>query len=138
MSLLGHNEMHISLLSLVNQGSRKTYKRTSSLLCCSPVQSAAPAEDYHNLHLVFAIMLYKSLVSYIAAFTMASSVAVSANQVARDGGCSNQCNTGVQSCCSQMTNGNDPKVVALASKLGIDVSPTAVVGLDCVFGVTQW
>jgi hypothetical protein len=86
-------------------------------------------------------MLYKSLVSYIAAFTMASSVAVSANQVARDDGCSSQCDTGsVQSCCSKMTSGGDPTVVALASKLGIVVNPTAVVGLDCVTAVsaTQW
>ncbi len=84
-------------------------------------------------------MLYKSLVSYIAAFTMASSVAVSANPVAKDGGCSSQCNTGsVQSCCSQITSGGDPAVVALAKKNGIVVSPTDVVGLNCVFSATQW
>jgi hypothetical protein len=85
-------------------------------------------------------MLYKSLVSFIAAFTMASSVAVSANPVARGGGGSSECNTGSVQCCDQITNGGDPAVVALASLLGIVVSPTAVVGLTCtsVISATQW
>ena len=85
-------------------------------------------------------MLYKSLVSYIAAFTMASSVAVSANPVARGGGGSSQCNTGSVQCCNQITNGGNAAVVALASTLGIVVSPTDVVGLTCtsVTSADQW
>jgi hypothetical protein len=106
-------------------------------------------------------MLYKSLVSYIAAFTMASSVAVSANpvgggggpavggsspvvgggsQVGGSGGGSSQCNTGSVQCCNEITNGGNPAVVALASTLGIAVSPTAVVGLTCtsVTSADKW
>ena len=101
-------------------------------------------------------MLYKSLVSYIAAFTMASSVAVSANPVGGGGGPvvgggspvvggggatgSSQCNTGSVQCCNEITNGGNAAVVALASTLGIVVSPTAVVGLTCtsVISATQW
>jgi hypothetical protein len=150
------------------------YKRASIFLCCSPVQSAS-LQDYHSLHLVFTIMLYKSLVSYIAAFTMASSVAVSANpvgggggpvvgggspvvgggspvvggdskvvggdsKVGGTGGVSSQCNTGSVQCCNQITNGGDSAVVALASTLGITVSPTTVVGLTCtsVTSADQW
>ena len=92
-------------------------------------------------------MLYKSLVSYIAAFTMASSVAVSANPVGGGGGPvggggggSSKCNTGSVQCCNQITNGGNSAVVALANTLGIVVSPTAVVGLTCtsVTSADQW
>jgi len=83
-------------------------------------------------------MLYKSLVSYIAAFTMASSVAVSANPVARGG--SGECNTGSVQCCDQVTSGGNPTVLSLSKLLGIVISPTAVVGLNCisVLSATQW
>jgi hypothetical protein len=82
-------------------------------------------------------MLYKSLISYIAAFTMASTVAVSANPVARNGG---SCNTGSIQCCDQITSGGNPTVLSLAALLGLVVSPTAVVGLTCtsVISVDQW
>ena len=109
------------------------------LAVCSAVpQSKAQLQDYHSLHLVFTIMLYRSLVSYIAAFTMASSVAVSANPVARGG--SSECDTGSVQCCDQVTSGGDPSVRSLSSLLGLVISPTAIVGLNCigVLSATQW
>jgi hypothetical protein len=149
--------------------SRNPGKRIKEQVFFSAVpQSKAQLQDYHSLHLVFTIMLYKSLVSYIVAFTMASSVAVSANpvgggggpavgggsrvvgggspvvgggsKVGGGGGGSSKCNTGSVQCCDQITNGGDSAVVALASTLGITVSPTAVVGLTCtsVTSADQW
>ncbi len=103
-------------------------------------QSRAQLQDYHSLHLVFTTMLYKSLVSFIAAFAVASGVAVSANPVARDGGGSSQCNTGSVSCCDQVTSGGDPQAVAAAKLVGITVGADVTVGLNCVslVGTVQW
>ena len=75
-------------------------------------------------------MLYKSLVSYIVAFIMASSVAVSANPVAR-GGVS--CNTGSVQCCTQVSSaGSNPFVDAFFSEIGLNIAPSTVVGLNCL------
>ena len=76
-------------------------------------------------------MLYKSLISYIAAFTMASSVAVSANPVARSG---IECNTGTVQCCNQVTSSSNPSLSGFFDFLGLTIEPSTVVGLNC-FGV---
>jgi len=76
-------------------------------------------------------MLYKSLISFIAAFAVASGVAVSANPVARGGG-SSQCNTGSVQCCDQLTTGGSPKAIAAAKVVGITVGADVTVGLNCV------
>ena len=101
-------------------------------------QSRARLQDYHSLHLVFTTMLYKSLVSFIAAFAVASGVAVSANPVTRDG--SSQCDTGSVSCCDQVTSGGDPQAVAAAELVGITVGADVTVGLNCVsvLSAVQW
>jgi len=98
------------------------------LAVCSAVpQSKTQLQDHHSLHLVFTIMLYRSLVSYIAAFTMAR-------------GGSSECDTGSVQCCDQVTSGGDPSVRSLSSLLGLVISPTAIVGLNCigVLSATQW
>jgi hypothetical protein len=76
-------------------------------------------------------MLYKSLISYIAAFTMAGSVAVSANPVARSG---IECNTGTVQCCNQVTSSSNPNLSGFFDFLGLTIAPSTVVGLNC-FGV---
>jgi len=69
-----------------------------------------------------------------------SPVVGSGSQMGGSGGGSSQCNTGSVQCCNQITNGGDSAVVALASTLGITVSPTAVVGLTCtsVTSADKW
>jgi hypothetical protein len=101
-------------------------------------QSRARLQDYHSLHLVFTTMLYKSLISFIAAFAVASGVAVSADPVTRDG--SSQCDTGSVSCCDQVTSGGDPQAIAAAELVGITVGADVTVGLNCVsvLSAVQW
>jgi hypothetical protein len=84
-------------------------------------------------------MLYKSLVSFIAAIAVTSGVAVSATPVARGGGTS-ECNTGSVACCDQVVSGNDPTALALGALLGIAIPVNVPVGLNClsVVSAVQW
>jgi hypothetical protein len=85
------------------------------------------------------MMLQKSLVSFIAAFSVVTSVAASVTPVARGG---SACNTGTQSCCNTVTNANDPIVAALQGLLGIAIPADLAVpiGISClsVLGANSW
>jgi hypothetical protein len=83
-------------------------------------------------------MLTKSFVSFIAAFAVATGVAVSATPVARNGDCS----TGSESCCDSIAYANDP-IVALLQGLADIAIPTDVsipLGISCVgiVSASQW
>jgi hypothetical protein len=86
-------------------------------------------------------MLHKSLVSLIAAFTVATGVAASVTPVARGGGGS-ACNTGTQSCCNTITNYNDPIVALLEGVAGIalPVDASVPIGISClgIVSADQW
>jgi hypothetical protein len=78
-------------------------------------------------------MLYKSLVSFIAAIAVTSAVAVSASPVARGGGSTtNECDTGSVACCDQVVSGNDPSALSLGALLGINIPVDVPVGLNCI------
>ena len=81
-------------------------------------------------------MLYKSLVSFIAAVAVTSGVAVSATPVARNG----ECNTGSVACCDQVVTGGSPSAATLAGLLGITIPIDVPVGLNCisVLSAVQW
>ena len=86
------------------------------------------------------MMLYKSLVSFIAAFAVVTGVAASVTPVARGGG--SACNTGTQSCCNAVASSNDPIVAALQGLAGIAI-PIGLgipVGIGClnVLGSSGW
>lgn len=86
-------------------------------------------------------MLYKSLVSFIAAIAVTSGVAVSATPVARNNGPSNsECNTGSVACCDQVINGGDPSAASLGGLLGVNIPITSIVGLNCISAISsvQW
>ena len=76
------------------------------------------------------MMLHKSLVSFIAAFTVATGVVASTTPVARDG----QCNTGTQSCCNSITYSTDPIVAVLKNlvNIAIPVDASIPLGISCV------
>jgi hypothetical protein len=99
------------------------------------------------------MMLHKPLVSFIAAFALASGIAVSATPVARgnDGGyypppnvppvTVNECNTGSISCCGTYTSTSNPIVGALSGLLGIVADSALGVGLACspiILSSIQW
>ena len=110
-------------------------------ICSVAPQSQAQLQDHHNLHLLFTMMLYKPLVSFIAAFAAATSVAASAIPVERGGG-GGACNTGTQSCCNTIASSNDPIVAALQGLVGIAI-PIGLgipVGISCfnALGTSSW
>jgi Fungal hydrophobin len=98
------------------------------------------------------MMLHKPLVSFIAAFALASGIAVSATPVARgnDGGYPppnvppvtvNECDTGSMSCCNTYTSTSNPLVGELSGLLGVAVDSALGVGLSCVpiiLSSVQW
>jgi hypothetical protein len=87
------------------------------------------------------MMLHKSLVSLIAAFTVATGVAASVTPVARGGGGS-ACNTGTQSCCNSISNVNDPLIAALASlaDIALPIDAAVPIGIAClgIASANQW
>jgi len=87
------------------------------------------------------MMLHKPLVSFIAAFAVATSVAASVTPVARGGGGS-QCNTGTQSCCNSITSASDPIVAALQGLAGIaiPIDLGVPIGISCLnaLGTSSW
>ena len=135
----GRHETHISLSSLVDQESRKTYKWASNLVLLFP--SLKPSFGiYHGLHLLLTMMLHKSLVAFIAAF----STAASANPVARGGGHGGggSCNTGALQCCNTVSNISNPILASLAGTLGITlpVDVAIPIGISClgILGTSGW
>jgi len=78
------------------------------------------------------MMLHKSLVSFIAAFVVATGVVASVTPVARGGGAA--CNTGTQSCCNSVTNANNPIIALLSSlvDIAIPVDASIPLGISCV------
>jgi len=90
------------------------------------------------------MMLHKPLVSFIAAFALASGIAVSATPLARgnDGGyypppdvppvTVNECDTGSMSCCDTYTSTDNPNVGMLSGLLGLTANPALGVGLSCI------
>jgi hypothetical protein len=102
------------IIDLPGTGNRIKGKATSSAV----PQSKAQLQDYHSLHLLSTMMLHKSLVPFIVAFTAATGVVASATPVARDG-----CNTGTVSCCKTITYFN-----------------SVPLGVNCVdiIGGSQW
>ncbi len=85
-------------------------------------------------------MLFKSLVSFIAAIAVTSGVAVSATPVARTGNSNTECNTGSVACCDQVVTGGSPSATTLAGLLGITIPIDVPVGLNCisVISAVQW
>jgi len=86
-------------------------------------------------------MLYKSLVSFIAAIAVTSGVAVSATPVARwtppPSNTNTECNTGSVACCDQVVSGNDPSATSLGGLLGINIPVDVPVGLNCISVVSS-
>jgi hypothetical protein len=118
-----------------HQSTRHAGKRIKGKQICSAVpQSKAQLQDHHSLHLLFTTMLHKSLVSFIAAFAVATSVTASAIPVARNDG--SECNTGTLQCCDSTAYSNDPVLASLASLLDIalPVDASIPIGISC-FGV---
>jgi hypothetical protein len=96
----------------------------------------------HDPNQIFAMMLYKSIVSLIAAFATTS--CVSATPLLRRGdspsSSTSQCNTGTQQCCDSVTSSDDPSTQLLAAFLGVNLnSVKGLVGLDCsVLSSSSW
>jgi hypothetical protein len=98
------------------------------------------------------MMLHKPHVSFIAAFALASGIAVSATPVARgnDGGYPppnvppvtvNECDTGSISCCNTYTSTSNPDVGMLSGLLDIVGDSGMGVGLACmpiILSSVQW
>jgi hypothetical protein len=94
------------------------------------------------------MMLYKAILSLVAAFAAASSAAASATPLRRgDGGYPppptpptsvNQCNTVSQQCCNQVTSNQNPAVLSLAALLGLLAVPDVPIGLDCSALSDSW
>lgn len=123
----------------------------SALLFPSPELSSS-LQDYHSLHPLFTMMLYKPLVSLVAVLAAASSVAASVTPVARQASdypppnltpvSESECNTGSMQCCSTFTSTSNPLTGPLSGLLGLDalLDPALGVGLSCIsiIGGTQW
>ncbi|KAI9462532.1 fungal hydrophobin [Russula earlei] len=82
------------------------------------------------------MLLYKPLLSMLAVFAAAGSVAAQCN-----GGSdppsltpipASQCNTGPVQCCNTYTSPTNGLVTLLSGLLGISVNPTLGVGLSCL------
>ena len=91
------------------------------------------------------MMLSKTLVSFIAAFAVATGVSAAATPEARGDSSppainQSQCNVGSVSCCNTVTTSNDPFVAQAAGLLGIPLDIGGLVGLGCLnlLGSTQW
>jgi hypothetical protein len=129
--------MHIFFVIIGRPGIQEMHKKASkfALLFLSP----KPSLRITSLHLLFTTMLYKSLVSFIVAFTVAAGVA-SATPVARTDGSAS--NTGTQSCCNTVSNANDPIVTALQGLAGIaiPVDLGVPIGISCLnaLGTSSW
>jgi len=82
------------------------------------------------------MMLSKPLVSFIAAFAVATGVSATATPVARDG----QCNVNSVACCTQTYAQSNPLTGIVAGLLGIPLDAGAILGLNCIGIVssTQW
>jgi Fungal hydrophobin len=134
-------------LTLASQVWRKSYKRAAHEPAIP--QSKAQLQDYHSLHPVFTMMLYKPFVSLVAVLAAASSVAATTIPVARDDGGFpppnltpvSQCNTGAVQCCNTFTSTSNPLVGILTGIVGLAADAALGVGITCtnaVLGSTQW
>jgi len=112
-------------------------KRIKEQAACSAVpQSKAQPQDYHRLHPAFTMMLSKPLVSFIAAFAVATGASAASTPMARDG----QCNVGTVSCCNATLGQSNPLMGLLAGILGVDLGLNTLLGLQCIdiLSTVQW
>jgi len=125
---------------------RKLGKRIKEQVVCFAIpQYKVQLQDYHRLHPAFTMMLSKPVVSFIAAFAVATGVSAAATPMARGNGYppainQSQCNVGSVSCCTSSVAQSDPQLASLLGLVGLPVGLNAILGLTCVniLGSTQW
>ena len=125
----------------------KPGKRIKEQVVCFAIpQSKTQLQDYHRLHPAFRMMLSKPLVSFIAAFAVATGASAAATPMARGNAGyppainQSQCNVASVSCCKAVLTQNDPFLTSMGGLLGIPLNIAGLIGLSCfnLLGSTQW
>ena len=118
---------------------QQVYKKAAHYPSVPKSKCSISLQDFHTLHPVFTVMLYKPLVALFMAFAATGGVAASTTPVRRGGSYppppgptirAGDCNTDTKLyCCDSLTSSNNP----IFRPLGlVGAGPTTLGGLNCV------
>ena len=126
---------------------QEVYKKAAHYPSIPKSKCSISLQDFHSLHPVFTVMLYKPLVALFMVFAATGGVAASLTPVRRGGGHppppagyppppgptvpAGDCNTNTKVyCCDSLTSTSNPIVGIISGLLGL--GPNNLAGLNCI------